>query len=101
MAQKNGIAMRARKSGAALVRVMIRCEPLTFTPDTGDVDREERNRRRLHLGVGVAVDGGVEVGGRDGLAVRELREARLDREVIRLPVVRDLREAGGSFRCEL
>src|SRR4029077_13069538 len=29
--------MRARKSGAALVRVMIRCEPLTLTPLTGDL----------------------------------------------------------------
>ena len=37
MAQKNGIAIRARKSGAALVRLMIRCEPLTLTPETGDL----------------------------------------------------------------
>ena len=29
--------MRARKSGAALVRLMTRCEPLTFTPETGDL----------------------------------------------------------------
>src|SRR5205085_7500498 len=37
IAQKNGIAIRARKSGAAFVRVMTRCEPLTFTPETGDL----------------------------------------------------------------
>src|SRR5881397_1105422 len=37
MAQKNGMAIRARKSGAAFVRVMTRCEPLTFTPETGDL----------------------------------------------------------------
>src|SRR3954467_1784775 len=36
-AQKNGIAIRARKSGDAFVRVMTRCEPLTFTPDTGEL----------------------------------------------------------------
>src|SRR5436305_15031047 len=28
--------MRARKSGDAFESVMIRCEPLTFTPETGD-----------------------------------------------------------------
>jgi len=38
MAQKNGMAIRARKSGAAFVRVMTRCEPLTLTPETGDFD---------------------------------------------------------------
>src|SRR5436190_4381643 len=37
IAQKNGIAIRARKSGAAFVRVMTRCEPLTLTPETGDL----------------------------------------------------------------
>src|SRR3954447_12742388 len=37
IAQKNGIAMRARKSGDAFVRVMTRCEPRTFTPETGDL----------------------------------------------------------------
>jgi hypothetical protein len=37
MAQKNGIAMRARKSGPAFVRRTIRWLPLTWTPDTGDL----------------------------------------------------------------
>src|SRR3982074_2810581 len=37
MAQKNGIAIRARKSGAAGERGMTRCEPLTFPPETGDL----------------------------------------------------------------
>src|SRR6185436_7763035 len=38
IAQKNGMAIRARKSGDAFVRVMTRCEPLTFAPETGDLD---------------------------------------------------------------
>src|SRR6266496_5590515 len=33
MAQKNGIAIRARKSGDACVRLMTRWLPLTFTPE--------------------------------------------------------------------
>src|SRR5436190_23986052 len=37
MAQKNGIAIRARKSGAAFVKLTIRWLPLTLTPDTGDL----------------------------------------------------------------
>ncbi len=37
MAQKNGIATRARKSGAARFSVTIRCFPRTRTPDIGVV----------------------------------------------------------------
>jgi len=37
MAQKNGIAIRARKSGAACVSLTIRWLPLTETPETGDL----------------------------------------------------------------
>src|SRR3954465_2440182 len=35
MAEKNGIAVRARKSGAGCDNGMIRCVPLTRTPETG------------------------------------------------------------------
>ena len=35
IAQKNGIASRASRSGAACVLVMIRCFPFTRTPETG------------------------------------------------------------------
>ncbi len=34
IAQKNGIATRARKSGEFAVRLTIRCDPLTLTPET-------------------------------------------------------------------
>src|SRR3954447_23845484 len=37
IAQKNGIAIRARKSGDAFVSVMTRWLPFTFTPETGDL----------------------------------------------------------------
>ena len=38
IAAKNGIATRARKSGAAFVSVTTRWLPLAFTPETGLVD---------------------------------------------------------------
>src|SRR3954470_14928204 len=38
IAQKNGIAVRARKSGAACVSVKMMWLPLTLTPETGDLE---------------------------------------------------------------
>ena len=102
-AQKKGIEIRERKSGAGRVSVIASRLPLTFTPEgvlalpactvsaPRDVARERRGGR-LHLGVEGPLDRTTEAPRRYGTPVREA-EARPDPERVRQPLVADPRHA--------